>query len=383
MADIKGKCDDAFTGVRDVLAKNLDSGADVGSSAAVFIDGEAVVDLWGGFADAEKTKHWESDTIVNTFSTTKTMTALSMLILADRGVIDLDAPVKKYWPEFGANGKDKVLVKHFLGHTSGCPGWTAPVTVEDIEDHQKSTTLLARQAPWWEPGTLAGYHSMTLGPLNSEVIRRTTGMQLNEFFEKEIASVIGADYHIGVGPQLDHRVSNLIQSTPIRPRAGAETITDRVFFNPYITPQTSGTIGWRRADLGGSNGHGNARSVAKVQNVIACGGTSGSKRLLSEQGVSRLFEPQYEGQDQVLQFNLRWGMGFAIGGELVHALYGNRLDGHRICCWGGSGGSFVINDLDQRMTVAFVMNKHVEGIADSRSVEVTNAAFDALTVASR
>src|SRR5262245_22484757 len=178
MANIQGTCREEFIGVREALAKNLDTGEDIGASAAVFIDGKPVVDIWGGYFDETRTRPWERDTIVNTFSTTKTMTALCALILADRGELDLHAPVKKYWPEFAAAGKDRIAVRHFLGHTAGLAGWTETVTLEDIYDREKATTLLARQYPWWEPGSAAGYHPITFGPLIGEVIRRITGKTL-------------------------------------------------------------------------------------------------------------------------------------------------------------------------------------------------------------
>src|SRR5262245_61306726 len=178
MTEVHGICSDRFSGVRDVLARNLASGADIGASAAVFIDGEPVVAIWGGSFDAARTRPWEHDTIVNNFSTTKTMTALCALILADRGEIDLHAPVKKYWPEFAAAGKERIEVRHFLGHTAGLAGWTEKATLADIYDPEKSTSLLARQEPWWEPGTASGYHPITYGPLIGEVIRRITGKPL-------------------------------------------------------------------------------------------------------------------------------------------------------------------------------------------------------------
>src|SRR5262245_36589335 len=177
-SDIHGTCDERFTRVREAFAANLNTGKDVGASVALFIDGEPVVDLWGGYFDATYTRPWERDTIVQTFSTTKTMTALCALLLADRGEIDLHAPVVKYWPEFAAEGKSAIEVRHLLGHTSGLPGWTKLVSLYDIYDTEKATAMLARQAPWWTPGTAAGYHCYTIGHLVGEVVRRVTGKSL-------------------------------------------------------------------------------------------------------------------------------------------------------------------------------------------------------------
>ena len=376
---VEGTCDARFSRVRDVLAASLASGADIGASAAVFIDGKPVVDIWGGFTDAARTQPWTRDTIVNNFSTTKTMTALCALVLADRGELDLDAPVVKYWPEFAAEGKRDVLVRHLLSHSSGLPGWTEPMTIADILDREKATTLLARQAPWWKPGTVVGYHAITFGPLLGEIIRRVTGKQLGRFFAEDVAGPLGADYHIGTGPEHDHRVAVMIAGTDIRPRVGADTITDRVFFNPYVTPEDSGTIAWRRGELGGSNGHGNARSVAAVQSVLSAGGEVRGVRLLSRAGCERALEQQADEIDLVCGFPLRWGLGYGLENPFISSKYRNRPAGRRIAFWGGAGGSIVVNDFDAAMTVAFVMNRHLEhGGIDERGIDIVCAAYDSL-----
>jgi CubicO group peptidase (beta-lactamase class C family) len=293
-------------------------------------------------------------------------------------VLDLEAPVAHYWPEFAAAGKDRIELRHLLGHTSGLPGWDEPMTVPDVLDWEKATGLLARQSPWFEPGTAAGYGALTYGPLIGEVIRRATGMTLKEFFAREVAGPLGADYHIGVPAEHDGRVSNLIPGSPPRPRDLAGSIAEKVFFNPYVFPSDSHTIAWRRGELGGSNGHGNARSAALVQQVLACGGAVGDVRLLSEAGCARAFEQQANGTDVVLSLPVRWGMGYAVGSPMLAQMYGLRVEGRRLAFWGGSGGSWVLNDLDARMTVAFVMNRHVDGAFDERSLALTNAAYDGL-----
>ncbi len=376
---VQGSFDTRFSKVHDALEANLASGADVGASAAVFIDGEPVVDIWGGWLDRERTKPWQRDTIVNTFSTTKTMTALCALILADRGVLDLNAPMAKYWPEFAAAGKERVLVRHVLGHTSGLPGWTEKVTLADILDREKAAALLAAQAPWWEPGTQIGYEALTFGPLLGEVIRRITGKTLGEFFAAEVAGPLGGDFHIGTGPEYDDRVAPLIQSSPAIDPRNDGSIYDRVFFNPLVLPPDAFTVAWRRGELGGSNGYGNARGVAAIQSVLACGGEVRGVRLLSAAGCERVLEEQAEGADVVAGFPLRWGLGFGLNSPTFNAIYGGRLGDHRVAFWGGSGGSLCINDLDARMTVAYVMNKHVEhGGIDQRGIDIAVAAYDSL-----
>ena len=174
MSDFKidGFTHDRFAAARPAFAGNFMTGADIGASYCATLEGETVVDLWGGFADEARTRPWERDTIVNVYSTTKTMTALSALLLADRGDLDFSAPVARYWPEFAANGKSGVTVAMLMSHSAGLSGWTAPMTPDDLYDWEKATSLLAAQAPLWAPGSAIGYHAVTQGYLVGEVVRR-------------------------------------------------------------------------------------------------------------------------------------------------------------------------------------------------------------------
>src|SRR5262245_2907399 len=205
-----GTCSARFDPLRDLFASKLESGEDLGASVAVNIDGEMVVDLWGGWADVARTVPWTENTITCVFSTTKSMTSLAALVLVDRGELDLDATVARYWPEFAARGKEGIKVRQLLSHTSGVSGWEQPITLEDLYDWDKSTALLAAQAPWWEPGTASGYHMLTYGHLIGEVIRRITGQRLGEFFAAHIAGPLGADFHIGLPPSEFHRIANVV-----------------------------------------------------------------------------------------------------------------------------------------------------------------------------
>ena len=244
MADLDGTCDERFAAVRDALAESLDND-DVGASVAVFVDGEPVVDLWGGYADADRTRPWERDTITNVWSTTKTMTALCALILADRGELDLDAPVATYWPEFAAAGKEGVLVRHVLGHTAGLPTWDEPMT------RRGPLRLADRDGPAGRAGAQLGaghrrrgYHAVTQGFLVGEVVRRVTGRSLGTFFAEEVAGPLGADFHIGLAAEHDHRVA-----PSSRPRPGRPEIEARGPGNPPIPAVTANTVAWRRAEI--------------------------------------------------------------------------------------------------------------------------------------
>jgi CubicO group peptidase (beta-lactamase class C family) len=182
-----------FEKVRDTFADNFATKGDIGASFCLTRDGETIVDIWGGYADAAKTKPWVNNTIINVYSTTKTMTALTALLLADRGLIDFKAPVAKYWPEFAANGKANITVAHLMSHSAGLSGWKEKITTQDIYDWDKMTSLLAAQAPFWEPGTAPGYHALTQGYLVGEVIRRVTGKSVGKVFREEIAEPLQAD----------------------------------------------------------------------------------------------------------------------------------------------------------------------------------------------
>jgi CubicO group peptidase (beta-lactamase class C family) len=370
MAKIQGICEDRFGAVRETLATLLE-GDDVGAAAAVYVDGEPVVDLWGGYADAARTVAWERDTIVNVWSITKTMTALSALILADRGDLDLDAPVAEYWPEFAAAGKEGVRVRHLLSHTAGLPTWDEPMATEDLYDWETATVRLAAQAPRWEPGTQAGYHAATQGYLVGEVVRRITGRSLGTFFAEEVAGPLGADFHIGLPAEHDHRVAPIIPPAYEQKPEAADP-RDRPG-NPPLPPAVANTVAWRRAEIPAANGHGNARSVGAVQSVLAGGGTARGVRLLSPAGCERVFEEQFRGTDQILGVPMRYGIGYGLAGSW--------LPNPRTCFWGGWGGSIVMVDLDARMTVAYTMNRMLDpaGGGDERALLVVMAAYEGLT----
>ncbi|MFJ3669468.1 serine hydrolase domain-containing protein [Streptomyces sp. NPDC090106] len=359
MADIQGSYDDLFVAVPNVLAALLDAG-DAGGSVAVLVDGEPVVDVWGGHADAARTVPWERSTLTCVHSVTKTMTALTALILVDRGELDLDAPVARYWPEFGA---DKVVVRHVLSHTAGLPDFDGPV--EELYDWPAVTARLAALRPQWEPGTAAGYHSLTFGFLVGEVVRRITGRTVGEFFAEEVARPLGADFHIGLSPADDHRVA-----LGLPPRGQDENYTARAAGAPgpgagtAIRLRDANGIPWRRSQIPAASGYGNARSVALAQSVLACGGTVGGVRVLSADAAELAREPQFDGEDRVLGIPVRWGLGYGLFG----GTFG----------WGGWGGSLVMVDPEARMAVAYVTHQMREPEKDQRGLEIVSATYEGL-----
>ena len=252
---IEGFTADRFGAVRDVFANNLASGADLGASFCVTIAGETVVDLWGGHADEARTRPWERDTIVNVWSTTKTMSAICLLMLADRGELDLDAPIAEVWPEFAANGKAAITPAQVLGHTAGLSGWDPTISGADLYDWDRAVGVLAAQAPWWEPGTTSGYHALTQGYLEGEIVRRVTGRTIGTFFREEVAGPLGADFHIGLPESEEPRVGEMVP-----PSVGLEgdvsaagvdltSIAMRSLLSASITGAECNTREWRAAEI--------------------------------------------------------------------------------------------------------------------------------------
>ncbi|HEV3313085.1 MAG TPA: serine hydrolase domain-containing protein [Chloroflexota bacterium] len=372
---VSGTCSARFEPLRELFAAKLESGEDLGASLALNIGGEMVVDLWGGWADEARTAPWTENTIACVFSTTKAMTALAALVLVDRGELDLDATVARYWPEFAAEGKAEIKVRQLLSHTSGVSGWDQRITLDDVYDWNKSTALLAAQAPWWEPGTDSGYHMLNYGHLIGEVIWRITGQRLGEFFAAHIAGPPGADFHIGLPPSEFHRVANIVVPPPAATadpphfdptKLDPNSVALKTWTNPTMPPlhECSCTEGWRRADIGAANGHGNARSVARLQAAVACGGEVDGIRLLSPQTIDRIFEVQSNGIDLVLGIPIKIGVGYSL------------LPEGRMCCWGGAGGSLVMIDVDRRMTFAYVMNKMAPGMVGPIAWVLFERAYD-------
>jgi CubicO group peptidase (beta-lactamase class C family) len=374
MAEVRGTCDSRFTEVRDALAGQLDSGEELGASIYVDLDGAAVVDIWGGLADAGKP--WEENTIVNLWSTTKTVTNLAALMLVDRGLLDPYTPVARYWPEFAANGKDGIEVRHLLSHTSGVSGWAQPFAIEDVYDWDLATTRLAEQAPWWEPGTASGYHALNQGHLVGEVIRRVSGQGLKDFVRDEIAGPLGADFQLGCLPADVARAADVIAPPPLPIDVASldpEGVMVKTFTGPPVEATDANTAGWRAATIGAANGHGNARSVVRIQSALALGGGT----LISPETIEVIFDEQAHGIDLVLGVPLRFGIGFGLPQPETIPY----IPTGKICFWGGWGGSLIIMDLDRRLTIGYVMNKMGAGIIGSERaacyVEAVYSALDA------
>ena len=377
--EVHGFCDPRFARVREVFERNFAEHGDVGATFAATVEGEFVVDLWAGHADLARTRPWEEDTIVNVYSTTKTMSFLCGLLLADRGRLDFHAKVTDYWPEYGQNGKQSTEVRHFFSHAAGVPGFDPYLTSpEELYDWQGCIDNLAAQAPWWEPGSQSGYHAITQGFLIGELVRRIDGRTLGTYFREEIAEPLGADFHIGMAPEHFGRVAEMIPDTsPLDPAFGEpdpDSITGRVFAGAPADTNAVNTDAWRQAELPAAGGHGNARAVVRAQTPVANGGSAFGVDLLSPEGCRVIQEEQTDGPDAVLMMPVKFGMGYAFPNEMMPM-----SPNERAMFWGGAGGSTIVVDQDARVCLSYVMNQMKNALlGDQRGGSLGRAFYEAL-----
>ncbi|MBB83806.1 MAG: serine hydrolase [Deltaproteobacteria bacterium] len=375
--EIHGFANPGFEPIREAFEKNFALGLEQGASVAVTRDGEFVVDLWAGEADGTG-RAWERDTIVNVYSTTKTMAAMSVLVLADRNEIDLAAPVATYWPEFAKNGKEGVTISHVMSHSAGLSGFEPALESHELlYDWDLCCERLANQSPWWEPGSASGYHAITQGYLQGEIVRRVTGQTIGQFFRSEIAAPLGADFWIGLPASEDARVADLVP-----PEFGAagdstapeDSLPHRTMSSVPITGHEPRDREWRGAEIPAAGGTGNARSVGRIHSALACGGEVDGVRILSQAGVERILEEQTIGTDLVMGAPLRFGQGFG----LIHPDV-PMSPSERAFYWGGWGGSIAMTDLDLRATITYVMNRMESNLlGDKRGARILHAAYGAL-----
>lgn len=372
MSTIDGNCDPAFTGVRDAFAKNFADG-DLGASCTVMVGGEVVVDLWGGHRNVAASQPWVSDTIVNVWSTTKMMAAICVLMLHDRGALSVDDPVAKYWPEFAANGKDGVLVRHLLSHTAGVPGYDTPITEEEMYDTTLCADRLAAQAPWWPPGTASGYHSSSQGPLLGELVRRVDGRTLGTYFREEVAAPLGVDFHIGTPTSEFGRIAEVRYDEMNVSVPSGDSIPARLAQGEPSHAAMVNEDRWRSSEQPASNGHGNARSIAAVVSCLANGGRAGDLQLLSPATIERCFEVQADGEDLVLGRPAKFGIGFGLVCEATPVGINDRT-----LWWAGWGGSMAVIDVENQLTAVYAMNRMVdEPDGAMRAISVIYAAHHA------
>ncbi|GAA4005258.1 beta-lactamase family protein [Streptomyces sp. NBC_01352] len=381
---IHGHCDERFGAVRTAFEENFRDRGELGAAVTVVVDGETVVDLWGGWSDAAGTRPWERDTLVNVWSTTKGPVALCAHILADRGLLDFDAPVAVYWPEFAAAGKEKVLVRHLLSHRAGLAGLREPHTLAQLCDWEVTVERLAATEPWWEPGTRSGYHALTYGFLVGEVVRRVSGLLPGAFLEREVTGPLRIDFTVGLPEKEAGRAAELVH-----PPAASSSEQAAVFSqltpaalaslaNPLVGATEANTPEWRAAEIPAANGHGTARAVAALYGIFAGRGSFDGHRVLSPEAAERVREGQGSCRDLVLgagfENETEVGLGLWLSGP--NGSYGPnpRAFGHD-----GFGGSCGLADPEAGVSLGYVMNRMGPHIADDpRKMALIDALYRVL-----
>ena len=355
--------------VADAFAANFDHG-DVGAACCVYVDGEAVVDLVGGIADAEAARTWDAHTLALVFSTTKGATATCANLLIQRDQLDPDAPVARYWPEFAVNGKESVLVRHVLSHSAGLPVVEGDFTLDQALARDPVVEQLASQAPRWEPGTTVGYHMRSYGWLVGELVRRIDGRTLGTFFHDEIGAPLGLDWWIGLPEALEPRVA------PIIPPDTSDDPEVRELMDAIMAPGTMmgdaltgpanlfhyddmwNTRALHACELPSSNGIASAHAVARMYAALV--GDVAGVRILESPSVGRATRMQIEGTDVVIGAPMRYGLGYSLGDALSSAAPATAF-GHS-----GAGGSLGFADPTRRIGFGYVMTKMRVGLAEDR-----------------
>ena len=401
---ISGYCDDNFTEARNIFEKSISSGFELGGSIAVEVQGKKVIDLWGGHLDHSQSKAWEENTLVNVFSTTKGIAAICLLQLIEKGLLDIEKPVCEYWPEFSVNGKENIPVKYLFCHKAGLCGVREPLESGAFSNWDLITSELAKQEPLWEPGTAHGYHAITYGHLVGELLRRIDGRTIGQYFKEEIAEPLNLDFWIGLPDSEFDRVSDIYPSKPgplqylfplltKLPRfvlpGRAKFLLDfgdtskpvgAAFNNPPISSNRgmeANTKQWRNAEIPAANGHGTARSIAKLYGILANGGSRDGIHVLSPETIEKGRQTQSDGKDLVLGgMRTRFGLGFMLGTENVSMGPNPNAFGH-----GGAGGSLGFSDPDNNISLGFVMNQMHQGItAWKTATDVAESVYKTLAL---
>lgn len=373
--EVQGYCNDKFSAVKEAFRKNFQDDLDTGASFAATVNGRYVVDIWAGYADAARTRLWDRDTIVNVYSTTKAMTAICMNMLVDRGLLDLDAPVARYWPEFAQAGKENIPVWYLLTHQSGVAGLDERIPTEALYDWDRIIGLLEKQEPMWEPGTAFGYHALTFGYLNGEVIRRITGKTPGTFLREEVTGPLDADFYIGLPETEDARVADLIPYEPGKPLSppSPNSLQARIDGNPGISVENTRSRAWRGAEIPAGNGHGNARGMARVGAAIACGGELDGVRLMGLDTIKRMGTEKVSGTDLVLGVPFRYGLGFGLYPRTSPGSVTETNFGH-----GGAGGSMLVMDPNAGVSWSYAMNRMRMDMPDTRTGRLSEALYASL-----
>ena len=374
ITNIQGDCAPGFEALASAFENNFKSHGDIGASLCIYQHGRKVVDLWGGHADAAKSRPWEKDTLVNVWSTTKGMMALCIARLVDQGKLDMTRPVAEYWPEFGANGKDQVTIAQLFSHQAGLCGTDKPISVNQVLDTDLLGQMLAAQKPQWPIGESSGYHAFSIGPLADTLFKKVIGKTVGEYFREEIASPFNVDFHIGLDESEDGRVAEMAHDDNI---PGG----DPKLFNEYqkiaiehasLSPFLPNERAWRAQGTPSAAGCSNASSIAKIYSALATDRCLDDVEIVSEKALNAATEIQIENIDLVLGLPMSWGIGFAVNKAMGAYGPNPKSFGHH-----GWGGSFGFADPENGLGVAYAMNYMREPVdaPDPRFVAIIQGIY--------
>lgn len=393
---VHGTVAPGFERVRDEFAKNFERRGELGAAFTVLREGEPIVDLWGGLASREPERPFEPETLSVIFSSTKGLAALCLLMLADRGQLDYDQPVARYWPSFAKKGKEAITVRQIVEHKAGLVGFEVPLTIDDLAAWEPVVWALENAAPQWPPGTAQGYHGITFGALASELFFRITGERLGRFFAREVAAPLGLDAFIGLpesrGPDLADLYGPDLKEklTKVLPAVFKRSLDGRVFRSAlkrgswtrraFAHPHDLGRTGIQRfaqprvrsLELAWAGGIANARSLARLYGALAMGGAIDGTRLVREETLARVYPHPGFNDDRVLRKPLAWSHGFIK--EEPH-LFSPNLEsfGHP-----GLGGSLGLADPKARLGIGYVLNKTEPAIRSPRAIALCHALYACL-----
>jgi CubicO group peptidase (beta-lactamase class C family) len=383
VTEIHGDVAAGFELVRDAFAKNFTETGEVGAAVCVYRGGLPVVDLWAGVADPETGRPWTADTLVLVFSTTKGVTAACVHALVERGKLDLDTPVARYWPEFAANGKGGITLRDVMTHRAGLADVKGDLTLEDVCAWHPVCEAIAAQAPSWEPRTQHGYHVRSYGWILGEVVRRATGSTLGEFLAREVAGPLDADFHVGLAEEHEPRVAPIVPApVPTDPEQlalretfmGSDTLLGRALSGPSnlfeYGPMWNGRC-LHATEMPSSNGIASARGVARIYASLV--GEVDGLRLLAPETVTAASALQVEGNDAVILVPTRFGLGFMLPPVLSPSC----PEG----CFGhpGAGGSLGFADPERALGFGYVMNQmHLGLTGDPRAASLVEAVYMSL-----
>lgn len=368
----QGSVAPGFERVAEAFAANFEDGLELGAGFAATLDGETIVDLWGGYADRNKTRLWDADTLVPVYSTTKAIAALVIARLVDEGALDYAQPVADVWPEFAAGGKAAITLGEAISHCAGLVGFKDPIDPTLWLDPPALSAALAALTPLWEDRRKSGYHPLTWGYIVGEVAARATGKSLGQHLADAFCEPHGVDFWIGL-PDEEHERCAEIQKPKTAPMLGEVTELKRIaFLTKWAAPDRGGAL-WRRIEIPSANGHGTALAVAQLYGVWANGGALNGERLIGEKAFSEATRVRVDNADLVLPSRVQFAAGPMRN---VNGLYGPNPATIAHSGWGGSMG---LGDPDRRLSAGYVMNRqdhHLQG--DPRPARLIEALYACL-----